>query len=239
MTSATPDSQPLQLGLLIYPGMTLLDLVGPQATLGLHGETHLLWKTLDPVRSDTGITVLPTTTFAGCPADLDVLFVPGGFGTTAAMHDADLLAFLAERGKTARYITSVCTGAVILGAAGLLDGYKAATHWATYDALEALGVDGVHSRVVVDRNRVTGGGVTAGLDFGLTLLAELRGETVAKMAQLMLEYDPQPPFNAGTPASAGPDITGLVTGVLHSSGESVDRMVETARIVRQQRQMAF
>jgi cyclohexyl-isocyanide hydratase len=238
MTSARLDSQPLQLGMLIYPGMTLLDLAGPQATLGMHGETHLLWKTLDPVRSDTGITVVPTTTFAGCPSDLDVLFVPGGFGTTAAMQDADILAFLVERAKTARYVTSVCTGAVILGAAGLLEGYKAATHWATYEALEALGVDGVHRRVVVDRNRVTGGGVTAGLDFGLTLLAELRGETVARMAQLLLEYDPQPPFDAGTPATAGPDITGLVTGVLQSSGESVDRMVETARILRLQRQGA-
>jgi cyclohexyl-isocyanide hydratase len=138
MSSATHDPPPLQLGMLIYPGMTLLDLAGPQATLGMHGETHLLWKTLDPVRSDTGITVLPTTTFGDCPTDLDVLFVPGGFGTTAAMQDADILAFLADCGKTARYVTSVCTGAVILGAAGLLDGYKAATHWATYDALESV-----------------------------------------------------------------------------------------------------
>jgi cyclohexyl-isocyanide hydratase len=214
---------------LIYPRMTLLDLAGPQAALGMHGQTHLLWKTLDPVVSDTDIAVVPTTIFADCPTDLDVLFVPGGFGTAAAMQDAELLAFLANRGRTARYVTSVCSGALILGAAGLLDGYKASTHWAAYDALEALGVDSVHSRVVVDRNRVTGGGVTAGLDFGLTLLAELRGETVARMAQLMLEYDPQPPFDAGTPATAGPDITRLVTGVLQNSGEGVEGLVETAK----------
>jgi cyclohexyl-isocyanide hydratase len=184
---------------------------------------------LDPVPTDTGLCVMPTTIFADCPRDLDVLFVPGGFGTTDAMQDAETLAFLAERGKTSKYVTSVCSGALLLGAAGLLDGYKAATHWATYAALEALGIDGVHSRVVVDRNRFTGGGVTAGLDFGLTLLAELRGETVAKMTQLMLEYDPQPPFRAGTPATAGPDLTGMVSAMLQDS----DRyMLETARRLR-------
>jgi cyclohexyl-isocyanide hydratase len=231
MTTTTPEPRPLQLGMLTYPGMTLLDLAGPQAALGMHGQTHLLWKTLDPdpVLCDTRIAVVPTTTFADCPTDLDVLFVPGGFGTATVMQDAEILVFLAQRGQTARYVTSVCTGALILGAAGLLDGYRATTHWPTYDALEALGVDSIHSRVVVDRNRVTGGGVTAGLDFGLTLLAELRGETVAKMTQLMLEYDPQPPFDAGTPATAGPHVTRLVTGVLENSGEGVEGLVETAK----------
>jgi cyclohexyl-isocyanide hydratase len=219
--------------MLVYPLMTLLDLVGPQAALGMHGRTHLLWKTLDPVLTDTGVSIVPTTTFADCPADLDVLFVPGGFGTHGVMQDADTLAFLAERGKTARYVTSVCSGALILGAAGLLDGYQAATHWSTDAALEALGVDGVRSRVVVDRNRVTGGGVTAGLDFGLTLLAALRGEMTARMTQLMLEYDPQPPFSAGTPATAGPDVTRLATGVLQDAG--LDAMVETARRLRRER----
>jgi cyclohexyl-isocyanide hydratase len=224
--------------MVIYPGMTLLDLAGPQAALGMHGQTHLLWKTLDPVLSDSGISVLPTTTFADCPTDLDVIFVPGGLGTEAAMQDAEILAFLAERGKTARYVTSVCSGALVLGAAGLLDGHTAATHWAIYDALAELGVIGVHNRVVADGNRITGGGVTAGIDFGLTLLAKLRGETVAKMTQLMLEYDPQPPFRAGTPASAGPEVTQLVMGVLQNSSASVDRMIKTARTIHQTRAAA-
>lgn len=152
----------------------MLDFVGPQTALGMHGQTHLVAKTMDPVHSDSGVSIVPTATFADCPKKLDVLLVPGGFGTKA-MRDAETIAFLAEAGKTARYITSVCSGSLLLGAAGLLDGYKAATHWACYDALEALGVDAVHERVVVDRNRFSGGGVTAGLDFGLTLLAELRG----------------------------------------------------------------
>lgn len=229
---APHDATPLQFGMVIYPRMTLLDFAGPQAALGLHGQTHLVWKTLDPVLTDTGVPIVPTTTFADCPANLDVLFVPGGFGTADAMRDAELLAFLADRGKTARYVTSVCTGSLILAAAGLLDGRKAATHWATYTSLEALGVEGVHSRVVIDRNRVTGGGVTAGIDFGLKLLAELRGENVAKMTQLMLEYDPHPPFQAGNPEAAGPEVTQLVVDGLKDL--NVD-MVETARRIHRDR----
>lgn len=233
MENTQPHAQPpLQLGMLLYPGMTLLDFAGPQSALGMHGQTHLLWKTLDPVTTDFGVTVLPTVTFADCPTALDVLFVPGGYGTNAAMQDTDILDFLAEQGKTARYVTSVCSGSLILGAAGLLDGYKAATHWACYDALEALGVEAVHNRVVVDRNRFTGGGVTAGLDFGLTLLAELRGETVAKMTQLGMEYDPQPPFTAGTPETAGPELTALL---LEQTQDMMKESIEIAKASRQSR----
>lgn len=205
---------PLHVGMLLYPQMTLLDLAGPHGVLGLHAHTHLLWKTLDPVTADTGISLLPTTTFADCPDDLDVLFVPGGFGTTAAMNDPEILTFLASRGQRARYVTSVCSGSLILAAAGLLDGYDAATHWAAYPALERLRVHSVHKRVVIDRNRVTGGGVTAGIDFGLALLAELRGEMAARTTQLMLEYDPQPPFVSGTPETAGPEVTAAVQAML-------------------------
>jgi len=204
---------PLQIGILLYPEVTLLDFAGPQAALGMHGKTHLLAKTMEPVSSDFGVSVMPTATFENCPKNLDVLLVPGGSGSNAAMQDAETLEFLAEAGKTARYVTSVCSGSLILGAAGLLDGYKAATHWIAYDALEALGVEGVHQRVVIDRNRISGGGVTAGIDFGLTLLAELRGETVAKVTQLAMEYDPKPPFNVGTPELAGPELTGIVMGM--------------------------
>ncbi len=143
-----------------------------------------------------------------------MLFVPGGFGTNEAMKDDEIAEFLAEAGKTARYITSVCSGSLLLGMAGLLDGYRAATHWALYDVLEALGVEAGRERVVADRNRFTGGGVTAGIDFGLTLLAELRGEQVAKMTQLMMEYDPKPPFNTGHPRVAGPELTGAALDLM-------------------------
>lgn len=228
-----PDAPPpLQIGMLIYPLMTLIDMVGPQCVLGMHGVTHLLWKTLDPVPTDSGVTVLPTATLAECPANLDVLFVPGGLGTNAMMQDAEVLAFLAEQGKTARYITSVCSGSMILGAAGLLDGYKAATHWSGYGVLEALGIEAVHSRVVADRNRFTGGGATAGLDFGLTLLAELRGTTVAQVSQLAMEYDPQPPFNAGSPESAGEELTAVVRGIMK---RVVEEGAEIAKRVRAKR----
>ncbi len=213
-TDSSDAPAPLQIGMLLFPQMTLLDLVGPQAALGMHGQTHLLWKTLEPVLTDSGISLLPTATFAGCPANLDVLFVPGGFGANDMLQDAEVLAFLAEQGKTARYIPSVCSGSLILAAAGLLDGYKAATHWACYDALEALGIEAVHSRVVADRNRFSGGGVTAGIDFGLVLLAELRGATVAQVTQLAMEYGPKPPFNAGSPETAPPEITAIASSIL-------------------------
>ncbi len=222
----TPDVAPLEIGMLLYPDMTLLDLAGPQAALGMHGRTHLFWKTLEPVTSDTGIALMPTATFADAPARLDVLFVPGGLGTVEAMKDRALVAFLAEAGRNARYVTSVCTGALLLGMAGLLDGYRAATHWAFYDALKELGVEACHERVVVDRNRFTGGGVTAGIDFGLTLLAELRGNTVAEVTQLMIEYDPAPPFTTGHPRMAGP---GVVAAALQVMGGAREAAVSAAR----------
>lgn len=224
-----PSTVPLEVGMLLYPGMTLLDLAGPQSALGMHGRTHLFWKTLDPVMTDSGIALVPTATFADAPAALDVLFVPGGFGTNAAMRDEEVVAFLAAQGPRARYVTSVCSGSLLLGMAGLLDGYRAATHWACYGALEALGVQPGHERVVVDRNRFTGGGVTAGIDFGLVLLAELRGEDVAKMTQLMMEYDPAPPFNTGHPRVAGPALT---AAALATMGNMSEEAMETARTRR-------
>lgn len=224
-----PAAKPLKIGMLLYPGFTLLDLAGPHSALGLHGQTLLLWKTLDSVATDSGISLNPTTTLADCPDDLDVLFVPGGFGTNDAMKDVEIVDFLIRVGPTARYVTSVCSGSLVLGMAGLLDGYRAATHWACYDALEALDVDAVHERVVVDRNRFTGGGVTAGIDFGLTLLAELRGEQVAKVTQLAMEYDPDPPFNAGSPDAAGPELTAIALTMM---GDMNAEAVEIARTRR-------
>ena len=224
-----PGPAPLEIGMVLYPGMTLLDLAGPQAALGMHGRTHLFWKTLDPVMTDSGIALLPTAAFAGVPAKLDVLFVPGGFGTVAAMKDKEIIAFLAEQGRGARCVTSVCSGSLLLGMAGLLDGYRAATHWACYDALEALGVQPGRERVVVDRNRFTGGGVTAGIDFGLVLLAELRGEAVAKMTQLMMEYDPGRPFSTGHPRTAGPELT---AAALKATGGMTEEAVGIAKARR-------
>lgn len=206
-TLTIPGIDPLSIAMLLYPGFTMLDLIGPQSVLAWAGTTHLVARTMAPVESDSGAQLLPTCTLADCPRDLDVLFVPGGFGTFAAMKDAEVLAFLADRGARAGSVTSVCGGALLLGAAGLLQGYRSTTHWALHDALPAFGAVPVKQRVVVDRNRISGGGVTAGIDFGLTLLAQLRGEETARLVQLMMEYDPAPPFAAGTPEQAGPALT--------------------------------
>jgi cyclohexyl-isocyanide hydratase len=197
----------LHIGMLLYPGFTQLDLTGPLEVLhGIPGaQIHLVSKSLEPVVADSNLAVLPTATLADCPA-LDVLFVPGGRGQIAVMRDEEILGFLRARGRSARYVTSVCTGALLLGAAGLLDGYQAATHWAFMELLPRYGARPVRRRVVVDRNRITGGGVTAGIDFGLRLAAELAGENVAKAIQLGLEYDPEPPFRSGHPDVAEPAI---------------------------------
>jgi cyclohexyl-isocyanide hydratase len=193
------------IGLVIFPGMTQLDMTGPYQVFSMMPDTRvlLLWKTLEPVTSSEGMTILPTATFNHCPS-LDVLCVPGGtIGQVEMMQDADVLEFLRQQGKTAKFITSVCTGSLILAAAGLLQGYRAACHWAFRDQLAMLGVEVGTQRVVVDRNRITGGGVTAGIDFGLVVVGKLCGEETAKMIQLLLEYNPAPPFNAGSPESAG------------------------------------
>ena len=219
--------QPLTIGMVLYPNFTLLDLAGPHAVLGLHGKTLLLWKSLDPVMTDTGVSLNPTTTFDDCPDGLDALFVPGGFGTNAAMQDEEVVAFLARSGRSARYVTSVCSGSLLLGMAGLLDGFRAATHWACYGALAKSGAIPVHDRVVMDRNRMSGGGVTAGIDFGLRLLAELRDEPTARTTQLILEYDPQPPFDAGTPDRAGAEVTQAARLLL---GDMDAEMMATLRL---------
>jgi cyclohexyl-isocyanide hydratase len=222
------SAAPLEVAMLLYPNFTLLDLAGPQAALGLHGRTHLVWKSMDPVTADSGISLLPTATFATCPTNLDVLFVPGGLGTNDLLEDAETIAFLQNRARTARYVTSVCTGSLLLAAAGLLEGRRAATHWTSYDMLDAMGVQGERSRVVVDGNCISGGGVTAGLDFGLTLLAHLCGEPTARMTQLILEYDPQPPFVSGTPHTAGPETTGMALGLM---GGWLERGMKIAKSV--------
>ncbi|HEY8124672.1 MAG TPA: DJ-1/PfpI family protein [Methylocystis sp.] len=195
----------LQIGMLIYPMMFDLDLVGPQTFFNRLGDVNVFYvgKSRAPVMSDLGVSYAAHHDFQTCPKDLDILFVPGGLkGTTATMHDGAALDFLADRGSRAGYVTSVCTGSLLLGAAGLLNGYKAAGYWMVRDLLPLFGAELVTQRVVVDRNRVTGAGVTAGLDFGLALAAELRGRELAETLQLLVEYDPQPPFSAGAPETA-------------------------------------
>jgi cyclohexyl-isocyanide hydratase len=215
------EQPPLEIGMLLYPGLTLLDLIGPQTVFSWFANTHLVWKTKDLVYSDTGIGMEPSCTFESCPRDLDILFVPGGFGQNQLMSDAETLAFLADRGSTAKYVTSVCSGSLLLGAAGLLKGYKATSHWAARDGLSAFGAIPTDARVVVDRNRITGGGVTAGIDFGLVILAKLRGEDAAKLTQLAMEYDPEPPFQAGSPKTAGPAIVELAMSFMTATFEKM------------------
>lgn len=212
-----PDSPKLELGMLLYPGFTMLDLIGPQTVLSMHSNSHFISHNMEPVPADSGGELLPTATFETARKDFDILFVPGGFGTEPAMRDPATLDFLRDRGQRAKYITSVCSGSLVLAAAGLLNGYKSACHWALYSALEEFAeVEAVRQRVVTDRNRVTGGGVTAGVDFGLTLLAELRGEHVARLTQLMIEYDPAPPFDSGYPDRAGADLTAQAIAAMGS-----------------------
>lgn len=213
--SAHPDV----IAMLVYPKMTALDLVGPHHMFsGLTGaNVHLVAKSLDPVTSDTGLTITPTTTFADCPRDVTVLFTPGGSsGTLAAAADPETRAFMADRGARAKYVTSVCTGSLILGAAGLLKGYRATSHWVARDLLADFGAIPTDQRVVRDRNRVTGAGVTSGLDFGLTMVGELRDQFYAECIQLVAEYDPHPPYNSGSvhtaPAKVRESIRPLFDG---------------------------
>lgn len=201
-----------RIAMLVHPDMVMLDLVGPLTVFSLlRAELHLVWKDRQPVTNDLGLPVTPTTSYTDCPADLDVLFIPGGLkGSVSLMEDTETLAFLADRGARARYVTAVCTGSLVLGAAGLLKGYRATGHWYIRDLLALMGASVEHSRVVTDRNRITGGGVTAGIDFGLTVAAKLRDEETARLIQLVLEYDPQPPFDAGSPERAGAKLAGDV-----------------------------
>ncbi|UZE31083.1 isonitrile hydratase [Pseudomonas asplenii] len=193
----------LHIGFLLFPNVQQLDLTGPYDVLAsLPGvKLHLVWKDLEPVKSSTGLVFSPTTRFDDCPP-LDVICVPGGAGVGPLMEDPETLAFIQEQAAQARYVTSVCTGSLVLGAAGLLRGRKATTHWAYHDMLTTLGAVAVNDRVVRDGNLLTGGGITAGIDFALTLASELVGTDEAQLIQLQLEYAPAPPFNSGSPQTA-------------------------------------
>ncbi|TWU45114.1 Isonitrile hydratase [Novipirellula aureliae] len=202
-----------QIVMLLYPGFTALDLFGPHHMFAvmMGAKVHLVAKSLEPVVTDTKIEIRPTMTFAECPTKPTILFVPGGStGTIDAARDDVTLDFVARQGRDAGYVTSVCTGSVLLGAAGLLDGYKATSHWITRDLLSQFGATPIDERVVVDRNRITGAGVTSGLDFGLKMVQDLRGDEYAEAVQLFAEYDPTPPIDKGCVAKADPQISGLL-----------------------------
>ena len=203
-----------QIAFLVYPEFTALDMVGPHAMLtGLLGATtHIVGKSKDIVRSDTGLAFQPSASFDECPLDLDIICVPGGAtGTLAAMQDDSTLRFLRDRGSRAKFVTSVCTGSLLLGAAGLLTGYKATSHWAAVSLLQLFGATPSDDRIVRDRNRITAGGVTSGIDFGLSLVGQLRDKQYAECVQLMAQYAPEPPYDAGTPAKAPVEVTKMMT----------------------------
>ena len=205
MMALPPDAP--KVAMLVYPNMVALDLIGPMTVLNiLRCDVQLVWKDRRPVATDVGIPIAPTQTFADVARNLDVLFVPGGImGTVDCMNDPAVCAFLADSGSRARWVTGVCTGTLVLAAAGLLKGYDATAHWAVADLLPLMGARHVDQRVVHDRNRLTGGGVTAGIDFGLTLASLLKDEEAARRVELIIEYAPEPPFKNGTPAEAGPE----------------------------------
>lgn len=205
-----------RIAFLIYPGFTALDMVGPQYMLGnlMGAKLEVVAKTLEPVRSDTGLIFTPSARFDDTSGDLDILCVPGGSqGTLAAMRDGPTLAFIREAGQRARFVTSVCTGSLLLGSAGLLDGFRATSHWVTKPLLPIFGAILTDGRYVRDRNRITAEGVTAGLDFALSLVAELRDDQYAQSVQLLAQYAPEPPFNAGEPATAPKEVTQMISGM--------------------------
>ncbi|MDA7946185.1 MAG: DJ-1/PfpI family protein [Hyphomicrobiaceae bacterium] len=196
-----------RIGMLIFPDITQLDMTGPHEVFTKMPDTEVmtLWKTLDPVTAGGGMRILPDVTFETCPA-LDLICVPGGAGMNPLLNDEETLNFIRKQAETAQYVTSVCTGSLVLGAAGLLKGKRATCHWLSRDMLKEFGAIPDASRVVIDGKFISGGGVTSGIDFGLTVAAEILGEDKAKAIQLGIEYAPDPPFNAGVPETAGQDI---------------------------------
>ncbi|MBX7481688.1 DJ-1/PfpI family protein [Qipengyuania qiaonensis] len=221
--------------MLAYPGMTALDLAGPQYMFAsLAGAKVLIAaKTLDPVVTDTRLSILPDITLDEVPSAPTILFVPGGIsGTLKAMEDEETIAFLAATGNRATYVTSVCTGALLLGQAGLLAGYRATTHWLGMGALPAFGATAVSERVVTDRNRITGGGVTAGIDLGLALLGRLRGDDYARAVQLLAEYAPVPPYDSGTLDTAPPQIVARMQAMFPGFEAHVRAIAQRRRTAR-------
>ena len=218
--SASDSPKPV-VAMLVADDITLLDVIGPHTALMAATEIHLVASSMSPITSDTGLLMHPTTTFDDAPDVIDVLLVPGGPATAAMMEDEQVISFLRHRAPGAKYVTAVCTGTLVLGAAGLLEGRRATAHWAVLDLLPLFGAEPVDARVVIDGNLMTGGGVTAGIDFGLTLLAELVGPESAALAQLAMEYAPEPPFNSGTPHTAAPEHVAIAKAFISPLAEAI------------------
>lgn len=214
-------------GLLLFPNLTQLDMTGPYEVLARipNAEVHVIGKNAAPVKTEHGLIMLPTTTYADTPP-LDLVCIPGGFGVHALLDDAETLEFVRNTAAKARYITSVCTGSLVLGAAGLLRGKRATTHWTSLDFLRDFGADPVAERVVIDGNVITAAGVTAGIDMALRIAAEIAGQQAAERIQLIIEYDPDPPFHAGSPKVAEPALVADMLGTL------APRIAARAEVVR-------
>ena len=220
-----------RIGMLIFPRLTQLDMTGPYEVLARLPDTKvdLIAKSLDPVTTDRGMQIVPTVTYDTCPP-LDIVMVPGGPGQQDLMEDETALSFLRRQAAGAKYVTSVCTGSLVLAAAGLLKGKRATCHWAAIEHLALLGAIPTKERVVVDGNVVTGAGVASGIDFALTLAAILEGEAVAREIQLQIEYDPDPPFDGGSPKTARPETLAALTARLATLNE--ERRTVAARVGR-------
>ena len=219
-----------RIGMLIFPRLTQLDMTGPYEVLARLPDTQvdLVAKTMDPVTTDRGMQIVPTVTYETCPP-LDIVMVPGGPGQQDLMEDEAALSFLRKQAAGAKYVTSVCTGSLVLAAAGLLKGKRATCHWAAIEHLALLGAIPTKERVVVDGDVVTGAGVASGIDFALTLASILEGEAVAREIQLQIEYDPDPPFQAGSPEKAGPALVGEVRANHAATLDAASAAVEHAR----------
>lgn len=205
----------MDIGFLVFPGMTLLDMAGALEPLALlpGAKVHMVWKNTEPIVTDRGHTLIPTISFDDCP-DLDVICTPGGMGQAPHLFDPEVQAFLKRQGEQAKWVASVCTGSFFMATAGLLDGYKSACHWAFRYHLKQFGVETVNARLVKDGNRISVGGVSSGIDLGIALAAELAGETAARVVQLSIEYDPQPPFDCGSPLRATKEEVAVVCASL-------------------------
>jgi cyclohexyl-isocyanide hydratase len=217
----------LHIGILVFPKVQQLDLTGPYEVFASlpDATVHLVWKDRSPIVSASGLALAPTMTFGECPA-LDVLCIPGGAGVNALLQDIAVLDFVRAQAARTRYVTSVCTGSLVLGAAGLLQGRRATTHWLSHDFLERFGAIPVRARVVRDGNLITAGGVTAGIDFGLTVVAELVGQAQAEAIQLALEYAPQPPFQSGTPDEARAAVLATVRESMAATRQAREAIID-------------
>lgn len=226
----------LQVGILVFPKVQQLDLTGPFEVFASvrEMEVRLVWKRVERIETATGLVLTADLAFADCP-QFDVLCVPGGVGVNPLMEDEEVLEFLRRQVGGARCVTSVCTGSLVLAAAGLLVGRRATTHWASHDFLARLGAVPVEARVVTDGKVATGGGVTAGIDMALTVVSELLGRQAAEAVQLNLEYAPEPPFSSGRPESASDEVVAMVRERSHASRaarEAIVSRLEARRPIR-------